>query len=164
MGNEQQRTGTDERSTAELAEAVGRRCQETGRKVAVAESLTSGAVASRLGAAPEAGDWFAGGVVAYSVDVKTKVLGVDPGPVVTAPCARQMARGVAELTGAGFTVSTTGVGGPDPEEGHPPGTVFLAVATPDSEKVVERHFDGDPAEVVEATTRAAVELLLEALG
>lgn len=65
----------------------------------MAESLTSGSIAGRLGAAEAASDWFCGGVVAYASSVKYKVLGVDPGPVVTAPCARQMAQGVCDLTG-----------------------------------------------------------------
>ncbi|MGC4938171.1 CinA family protein [Kribbella sp. DT2] len=52
--------------------------------VAVAESLTSGSLACQLGAATDASDWFAGGVVAYTTAVKVGVLGVDPGPVVTA--------------------------------------------------------------------------------
>ena len=50
-------------------------------------------------------------------------LGVDPGPVVTALAARQMAGGVARLLGADVAISVTGVGGPDEEEGQPPGTV-----------------------------------------
>jgi nicotinamide-nucleotide amidase len=66
--------------------------------VAVAESLTSGDIACRLCAAPNASSWFAGDLVAYASEVKFKVLDVDPGPVVSARCAAQMARGVARLS------------------------------------------------------------------
>jgi nicotinamide-nucleotide amidase len=131
--------------------------------VAVAESLTSGRVASRLGAAPEASSWFAGGVVAYAAQVKFKVLDVDPGPVVTERCAIQMARGAARLTAADVAVALTGVGGPEPDEGHPAGTAFLAVSRGTDEMVIERHFEGDPSEVVARATLAALELLLTAL-
>lgn len=148
------------RQSATIAERIAAIAGANGWTVAVAESLTSGRVASRLGAAPDASSWFAGGVVAYASEVKFKVLEVDPGPVVSARCARQMARGVARLTGADFAVATTGVGGPDPEEGHPAGTVFLAVGSASGEQVTEHRFDGEPAEVVERTTAAALQNLL----
>ena len=146
-----------------LAEQVGALAQASGARIAVAESLTSGAIASRLGAAPEAASWFAGGVIAYSPEVKCKVLDVEPGPVVTARCAAQMANGVARLLVADFAVSATGVGGPEPDEGHPAGTVYLAVAGGPSGNVEEHHFDGDPSRVIELTTIAALQLLLTSL-
>jgi nicotinamide-nucleotide amidase len=148
----------------EVAEAIARRLADTELKVAVAESLTSGSLASQLGAATNASEWFAGGVVAYATAVKVRVLGVDPGPVVNARCARQMARGAVSVTQADFAVSTTGVGGPDPDEGQPPGTVFMAVASADGEKVAEHHFEGDPGEVVQAATLEALRMLLAAIN
>jgi nicotinamide-nucleotide amidase len=140
----------------EIAEAVG----EAGRTVAVAESLTSGAIASHLGAAESASDWFAGGVVAYSSEVKFTVLGVDRGPVITASCAGQMSSGVARLTGADFAVAVTGVGGPGSEEGRPPGTVYIGVHTPNGDTVEEHHFPGDdPQQVLRDTIQAALRML-----
>ena len=65
--------------------------------VAAAESLTSGRVAAQLGAAPEAAEWFRGGLVAYHDQVKHGLLGVPDGPVVCDRAARQMARGAARL-------------------------------------------------------------------
>jgi nicotinamide-nucleotide amidase len=145
----------------ELAQRIGELAQAHGVKLAVAESLTSGAIASRLGAAPEASSWFAGGVVAYASEVKFKVLNVDPGPVVTARCAAQMATGVAQLLGADLAVAVTGVGGPEPDEGLPPGTVYIAVSSGPS--VTDRLFEGDPAQVVELSTSAALQFLLTSL-
>jgi nicotinamide-nucleotide amidase len=147
----------------DLAEQVGRLAQARGARVAVAESLTSGTIANQLGAAPEASDWFVGGVIAYAADVKFKVLGVEPGPVVTARCAVQMATGVADLLNADLAVAVTGVGGPDPDEGHPAGTVYLAVRAGSHEEVGHHHFDGDPTEVIEQSTVAALHMLLTAL-
>jgi nicotinamide-nucleotide amidase len=148
----------------EVAEAVAERAQQAGVLVASAESLTSGNVASHLGAAPGASEWFAGGVVAYSSHVKFDVLGVEPGPVVTAKAAREMADGVARVTGADWAVATTGAGGPDPQDGQPPGTVFIAVRTPSGVEASEHHFDGEPGEVVHSATLTALRLLLEGFG
>ncbi|MDX6262243.1 MAG: nicotinamide-nucleotide amidase [Kribbellaceae bacterium] len=148
---------------AEVAERIAGLAVARKVSVAVAESLTSGRVACRLGAAPGASSWFAGGVVAYAAQVKFKVLDVDPGPVVTERCAIQMARGVARLTGADVAVALTGVGGPEPDEGHPAGTTFLAVTCGTDETVAERHFEGDPPEVVSKATLAALNMLLTVL-
>ncbi|TCC45560.1 CinA family protein [Kribbella pittospori] len=144
---------------ATIAEQIAGLAREKGLTVAVAESLTSGGIASRLGAAPEASSWFTGGVVAYASEVKFTVLGVEPGPVVTAQCAAQMARGVARLTGADLAVAVTGVGGPGPDEGQPAGTVFLAVSSGSEEQVAQHRFDGAPPRVVELATIAALQAL-----
>lgn len=146
-----------------VAESISRTARRSRRRVAVAESLTSGAIASQLGASPAASEWFLGGVVAYSIDVKSSVLGVDRGPVMTAACARQMAAGAARVTGADCAVAVTGVGGPDPEEDTPVGTVFIAVQAGEASRVEECHFTGDPTEIVHATTLRALQLLHTAI-
>ena len=117
------------------AELVAGLASERGWSVGTAESLTSGAVASALGAAPDASSWFRGGVIAYSSEVKRNLLYVEPGPVVSAQCAQQMARAAAALLGAEAAVATTGAGGPDPQDDQPVGTVFIAVFTPQGEVV-----------------------------
>ncbi|MDN4613273.1 CinA family protein [Leifsonia sp. F6_8S_P_1B] len=142
-----------------LGESIAELAGRADASVAVAESLTSGAIASALGRAPSASDWFAGGVVAYSEHVKFDVLRVTPGPVITAACAEQMAAGVARLLGADVVAAVTGAGGPDPEEGKPAGTVYLAHGTADAIRVDELRLEGDPAEVVEATVQAALAAL-----
>ena len=74
-----------------------------------------------------------GGVVAYATDLKAALLDVDPalldaaGPVHP-DVAAQMARGVRSRLGADLGLATTGVAGPDPQDGHPPGEVHVAVA------------------------------------
>ena len=146
------------------AARIAELAQETGRSVATAESLTSGAVAGRLGAAPEAADWFRGGLVSYHDEVKHKVLKVDPGPVVRDKAARQMAEGVARLLSADAAVATTGAGGPDEQDGQPPGTVFIAVWADGDVRSREFHFDGDPVAVIEKGVDAALQMLLDALS
>lgn len=142
----------------DLAEAL----DERGWTVGTAESLTGGTIATVLAAAPQAGDWFRGSVVAYSPDVKFDLLGVTPGPVVTEDCARTMARSSARLLEADLAVSVTGVGGPEPDEGEPAGTAWFAVVTPDGEHTEKTRFDGDPPQVVTAATDHALRLLLTA--
>jgi nicotinamide-nucleotide amidase len=145
------------------AARIAELAQETGRSVATAESLTSGAVAGRLGAAPEAAEWFRGGLVSYHDEVKHEVLKVDPGPVVRDKAARQMAEGVARLLSADAAVATSGAGGPDEQDGQPPGTVFIAVWSDGDVRSQEFHFDGDPVEVIEQSVDEALQMLLDAL-
>jgi nicotinamide-nucleotide amidase len=142
-----------------LAESIGNAVLNQHRSVAVAESLTSGSLGCHLGAAEESSQWFRGGVIAYTSDVKFSVLGVDLGPVITPGCARQMASGVANLMDADIGVALTGVGGPGPEEGKPEGTVFIAIVADDGEQVEEHHFSGGPAAVVYAATHQALVML-----
>ena len=148
----------------EHVQAIAERAADRGITVAVAESLTSGLVASRLGAGPEASSWFRGGLVAYQEPVKFEVLGVPEGPVVTAECAEQMARGVCELLGAGAAAAVTGVGGPDPEEGEEPGTAYVGIAVGEDVTVHRLDLAGnDPDRILHETADRALRLLSEAL-
>lgn len=142
-----------------VAERIATAALRQGVRVGVAESLTSGAIAAALGAATDAGEWFSGGIVAYRSEVKFNILGVPPGPVITAAAARKMASGCARLLGSTATVAVTGAGGPRSQEGQRAGTVFVAVHTDHNEVVQQCWFPGDPATVVENTVEAALALL-----
>jgi nicotinamide-nucleotide amidase len=147
-----------------LAEEVATLAQSRGWRLGCAESLTSGRVASALGRAPDASAWFRGGVVAYSPYAKVALLGVTPGPVVTESCAREMAIGSRRLLGADATVAVTGVGGPGESEGHPAGTVMIAVDSVNGCAAETIHLRGAPDEVVHDTTRHALAALVRVLG
>ena len=134
-----------------------------GLRVGVAESLTSGKLAAALGAGPEASQWFAGGVIAYASDVKFDVLGVTPGPVVTARCAREMAAGAARLLGADAVLATTGVGGPEPDEGRAAGTVYVATLVRGAPTVDLLELEGRPGDVLEETVDRGLAMLLRAI-
>ncbi len=142
---------------------------EAGQTLAVAESLTGGLVVAGLVDVPGASAVLRGGVVAYATDLKQRLLGVDAELLarrgaVDAEVAGQMAAGAAARLGASWGLATTGVAGPDAQDGHPPGTVFVAVTGPAGARVRSLHLDGDRAAVREATVAAAFDLLLFALG
>lgn len=147
-----------------LVHRIAERVEQTGHSVAVAESLTGGQLAAALASAPGSSDWFRGGVVAYHPEVKYSLLGAPRGPVVTGPTAIAMAESTARLLGADVVVAVTGVGGPDPDEGKPAGTVVLAVASSDTPtSVTQREFSGDPVEVMQQTIEVALQVMLARL-
>ncbi len=147
-----------------LAEEIAKLAEAGGRSIATAESLTGGELTARLAAAPNASDWFRGGVVAYNSEVKREVLNVPPGPVVSEPAATAMATGAARVLRADVAVSTTGVGGPGREEDQPPGTVWIAVSWDGQPAGAWAYqFEGDPPEVCRQACDAALERLRERL-
>ena len=131
-----------------------------GERVGCAESLTGGELAARLSSTPGASGTFTGGVVSYSTEVKRDLLGVTAELVVSAACAEQMATGVRTLLGVDWALSTTGVAGPDQQEGQPAGTVYVGVAGPHGVRSVRLALDGSRAEIRSAACGAAVRLLL----
>ncbi len=106
-----------------------------GLSLATAESLTGGLLGSLLTSVPGVSACYRGGVIAYATEAKAHVLGVPAdllaahGPV-SVECARAMAEGTRRLFGADFGLATTGVAGPDTQDGHPVGTLFLGLAGP----------------------------------
>lgn len=118
-----------------LESVTGTLLKTRGETLATAESCTGGNIAHRFTAMPGASEYFKGGVVAYSNEVKIALLGVDPESLnrygaVSQSVAEQMAEGVRRATGATYGISTTGIAGPTggtPEK--PVGTVWMAVAT-----------------------------------
>ncbi|GMA39224.1 CinA family protein [Mobilicoccus caccae] len=133
---------------------------ERGETLAVAESLTGGLVLAALTDVPGSSLVLRGGVVAYAVDLKAELLGVDAslletGGPVQAEVAAQMAAGVAAACGTTWGLATTGVAGPGPADGHPAGTVFVAFARRGTDAVV-RPVDGLVARVSQGADRGAV--------
>ena len=140
-----------------------------GRTVAVAESCTGGALAARLVRVPGSSRYFLGGAVAYSNDLKRRLLGVPESVLaadgaVSEECARRMARGARALTGADIAVSTTGIVGPGGgSERKPVGLVYVAVATPEGERCTRNVWVGDRAQNIALSVDEALRLLIEYL-
>jgi nicotinamide-nucleotide amidase len=144
-------------------ESIACLAKEHGFRVGAAESLTGGAVSSALAMGSGAAEWYHGCVVSYSPAVKFDVLGVHPGPLVSERCATQMVQGAARVLGVDAAVSTTGAGGPGPEEGQPAGTVYVGIVVRGQVTCRRLELDGDPGEVVETATEQALGLLLETM-
>jgi nicotinamide-nucleotide amidase len=168
---------------------------ERGQTVAVAESLTGGLVCAALVEVPGASAVVRGAVVSYATDLKHRLLDVDAGLLarngpVDPDVAAQMALGVRERLGADWGLATTGVAGPDSQDGVAPGRVYLAVAGPlvavsadlpgessaetrpvaalpdlpaISTRVLELDLVGDRAQIRAASTEQAIGALLAAL-
>ena len=147
-----------------------------GETLAVAESLTGGLVAADLAAVPGASKAFRGSVTAYATDLKRDVLGVDATLLdqrgaVDPQVAAQMAAGVRKVLGADWGIATTGVAGPEPQDGQPVGTVFVAVDGPYGTsgegvlggKVVALRLNGSRTEIRMESVRSVLALLLEQL-
>ena len=132
-----------------------------GERVGCAESLTGGELASWLSSTPGASSTFTGAVVSYASEVKRDVLGVTAERVVSSECAEQMATGVRQLLGVDWALSTTGVAGPDEQEGQAVGTVFVGIASEQRVRSVRLALEGNRPEIRTAVCAAALELLLQ---
>ncbi|PNV32403.1 damage-inducible protein CinA [Streptomyces sp. DH-12] len=148
-----------------------------GRTLAVAESLTGGLVAAEITSVPGASKVFRGSVTAYATDLKHRLLGVDDTLLaqrgaVDPQVAAQMAAGVRTAFGADWGIATTGVAGPDPQDGQAVGTVYVAVDGPSAGsagsvvggKVRHLRLNGDRAEIRMESVRSVLALLLAELA
>lgn len=149
----------------ELAAEIVRLLTLGGQTVAAAESLTGGLVAAALTDVPGSSNAFRGGIVAYATELKTRLLGVDAGLLaahgpVYAPVAVAMADGVRGRLGATIGVATTGVAGPGPQDGHPAGTVHVAVSLAGDTVVRTMALTGNRDDVRRLTVERVLGLLL----
>ena len=121
----------DDNSLAQVAFGL---LKEKGKTITAAESLTAGLFQASLADFSGASEVFNGGFVTYSIEEKSKMLQIpledlQSHGVVSAFTAEKMAEQSRFLTNADFGISLTGVAGPDELEGHPAGTVFIAIAS-----------------------------------
>jgi nicotinamide-nucleotide amidase len=137
--------------------------------IAVAESLTGGLLTSALVDVPGASAVLHGGVVAYDTALKRSLLGVDAEVLaahgaVHPDVAMQMAVGVRtvlEVRGepAAIGLSTTGVAGPEPQDGHEAGVVFVGLAIGHDVRSFPLRLEGDRRSIREQTVERALEIL-----
>lgn len=139
-------------------------CLRRGLTVATGESLTAGLVAATLAEVPGCSAVLRGGVVAYQPDVKADLLGVpaealDRG-IVSEQVARGLAEGAARVLRSDIGIGTTGVAGPDPHDGQPVGTVWIAVTALGTTRAVGLHLAGDREQIRRQTVVACWELVM----
>jgi nicotinamide-nucleotide amidase len=142
---------------AGLGAAIIAECTRRGLTIAVAESLTGGLLVAELIATPGASAVVSGGIVAYNTELKHTVLGVEAsllaahGPV-DPDVAREMAIGVRSRLAVGgvaasIGIATTGVAGPDPQDGQPVGTVYIGIASEAGVESIRLFLSGSRADI-----------------
>ena len=151
--------------TVELIERLTHR----GLTVAIAESLTGGLLCAALTEVPGASAVIRGGVVAYATDLKASMVDVpnellDTVGAVDADVALEMAAGVASKLGADIGISTTGVAGPEPQDGKAVGTVFIACVWGKKRVVEELSLSGTRNEIRSLTVHAALRMVASAVS
>lgn len=137
-----------------------------GRTISTAESCTGGGIGSALTAIPGSSIVYKGGIISYTNEVKTKLLGVPKdlldreGPV-SAPVAREMANGIRNSIQTDVAISVTGLAGPGGDAyGNPVGTVYIGYCDAFKTIVQQFHFEGNREQVRRQAITAALEILL----
>ena len=150
---------------ASVEELVHNALINKGKTLAVAESCTGGAIASKFTAQAGASAYFLCGVVSYSNESKNTVLGVKMSDIaqygaVSEQVAMAMAKGAKVISGADFAISTTGIAGPSGgSKEKPVGTVWIGIATPDKCYAVLKNCGTDRSQIISRATAYAIAML-----
>ncbi len=143
------------------------RLKSRGTTLATAESCTGGGIGAALTAVPGSSEVYKGGIISYTNEIKTKLLGVSPELLqqqgaVSEAVACAMAEGAKEALQTDIAVSVTGLAGPGGDEyGNPVGTVFVGIADASGVKVKKFLFSGNRKQVRAAAVEAALDWLLQ---
>jgi nicotinamide-nucleotide amidase len=155
---------------SELAARLHSLLLERKQTVATAESLTAGLLGAALTDLAGSSATYRGGVIVYATDLKAGLLGVpasllaDRG-AVDPDVAIAMAVGVRERLRADWGVALTGVAGPDPQDGKPPGLVYLGLAAPHgASRTFELRLMGDRNAVRTGARDAALQVLCDSVA
>ena len=154
----------------ELAAEVHERLLARGETVATAESLTGGLVGAALTTTPGASSTYRGGVIVYATDLKAALAGVslellEKRGAVDPDVACALAVGVRDRLAATWGLGLTGVAGPDPQDGAPVGTLFIAVAGPGGDPQVRSAvLSGGRDEIRSGAVELALTLLRDRLA
>lgn len=150
------------------AAAVVAALTDRGETLATAESLTGGLLAATVVDVPGASAVLRGGLVVYALELKVSLAGVpaellDQRGPVDPDVALAMARGARMRCGSTWALATTGVAGPEPHGGQPPGSVYVGLAGPGTTHAEHLRLPGGRSDVRSATIEAALRLLEHAL-
>nr|WP_245532319.1 CinA family protein [Corynebacterium caspium] len=149
------------------------RLQERGETIGTCESLTAGLLSAEIAAIPGASQVFRGALVTYATDLKIQLAGVDAAyiaahGVIDAGTVSQMATGAKQRLGTDWAIALSGVAGPDTQDGHPVGEVWLAIQGPGTTAIVTKLgnplLSGSREEIRLAAVKLSLEELLKLLG
>jgi PncC family amidohydrolase len=149
---------------------VGRLLIARKLSCAVAESCTGGMIGAAITSVAGSSGWFRGGVIAYSNEVKMRLLGVPEQVLaehgaVSAETVTAMAEGVAKLLGADCSVSVSGIAGPGGgSDAKPVGLVYIGIFMDGKTSVFRHKFAGERAAVRNTAAVAALQHLFEHLS
>ena len=152
-----------------ILESLHDLCVSKGVSVAVAESCTSGLIASKLTLKSGSSTFFKGGIIAYQNDIKIKILGVDEQVIlqyteVSAEVVKQMAEGVRKSFLSDYSIATSGYAGPSGgTNNNSIGTVFIAISSVSGVDVERFIFSGNRQSIVNQGSEKAVSLLYDAI-
>ena len=147
-----------------ISDSLASALRGRGWSCATAESCTGGGIALGITSIAGSSDYMQGGIVAYSNEIKRKLLQVSQATLdnvgaVSEACAREMARGVRQTIGTDVGISSTGIAGPGGATARKPvGLVYIAVSTPEVDVVRELRLSGDRQHVMRESARLALEL------
>ena len=138
---------------------------ESDRTVGTAESCTSGLIATCITSVPGASDYFKGGIVCYTDEVKTSLLNVDADIIAekTAVCedvAIQMVTGAIDTLNVHYAVSATGFAGPGSADGIPVGTIWLACGNKDEQVTMKLSVDEGREKNINNAVKEAMTMLI----
>lgn len=131
-----------------IEEITGNLLAKNNLTVAVAESCTGGKISELLTSIPGSSAYFKGSVIAYSNEIKTRILGVSENNLkkfgaVSEEVVKEMAEKILKLYNAGFAVATSGIAGPSGgTDTKPVGTTWIAVASK-NETVTRKYSFGE---------------------
>ncbi|HYW68326.1 MAG TPA: CinA family nicotinamide mononucleotide deamidase-related protein, partial [bacterium] len=157
------------RGDESLEKVVGYLLSMGDATLSVAESCTGGRLGWRMTRVPGSSDYFKGGVIVYSNELKKRLVGVKAGTLkkhgaVSSETAIEMATGVRTKCATDWGLAITGVAGPGGGTADKPvGTVFVAVAGDRGDRVRELHLEGGRGSIRRAAVQAALELLRRSL-
>ena len=146
--------------TKQQVEQIIALLHERGETISVAESLTAGGLANMLTSASGSSAVFVGGLTAYRNEIKSTMLEVDPKiisefTVVSEEVADAMAEGARKVFGTTWAISTTGAAGPEPLEGHQPGSVWISIRGPINQ-ALQLNLEGGREQVRNGTISTAI--------
>ena len=138
-----------------------------GISIAVAESCTSGRIASKITSVPGSSSFFKGGILAYNNDIKVNILGVSRLVIkqkteVSSEVVEQMAQNVRKKFSVDFAVSTSGYAGPSGGDLlNPVGTVYIGISSKLKNTSKRFYFKGDRENIMNQSAISAINFLLQ---